>query len=160
MSNLTNLTEEQKAHRRLEALAKSSRGKVVFKTSNLSLEEKKKLDLSCEYFDVILRRTMLYSEMVAYSETDTQDPRKVYIYEDENKELCHMVYSYTTRGWVDIEPPILTYQYWASNMSMKYNSTTKAWDEPHLIDKLGRSGWVEVEVKSTAKRERWLANPY
>ena len=45
-------------------------------------------------------------------------------------------------------------------MSMKYNRTTKAWDEPHLIDKLGRSGWVEVEVESTAERERWLANPY
>ena len=45
-------------------------------------------------------------------------------------------------------------------LSMKYNRTTKAWDEPHLIDKLGRSGWVEVEVESTAKRERWLANPY
>ena len=157
---MSNLTKEQKEHRRLEALAKSSGGKVEFKNSNLSLEEEKKLNLSCEYFNVILRRTMLYSEMVAYSETDTQDPRKVYIYEDENKDKCHMVYSYTTRGWVDIEPPILTYQYWASNMSMKYNSTTKAWDEPHLIDKLGRSGWVEVEVESTAERERWLANPY
>ena len=68
MSNLTNLTEEQKAHRRLEALAKSSRGKVEFKNSNLSLEEEKKLSLSCEYFNVVLRRTMKSCEMVVFGD--------------------------------------------------------------------------------------------
>tara|TARA_B110000208_G_scaffold16288_1_gene19450 strand:+ start:219 stop:431 length:213 start_codon:yes stop_codon:yes gene_type:complete len=70
MSNIpmSNLTKEQKEHRRLEALAKSSRGKVEFKNSNLSLEEEKKLNLSCEYFNVILRRTMLYSEMVVFGD--------------------------------------------------------------------------------------------
>ena len=109
MSNLTNLTEEQKAHRRLEALAKSSGGKVEFKNSNLSSEEEKKLNLSCEYFNVVLRRTMKSCEMGI--RTDTQDPRSIYV----RIKIFVIWYSYTGVGL--IKPPILTYKWWASTIN-------------------------------------------